>query len=77
MSIIVFRYDAVETDKSGTHKALKGGSDGSLYPKDRVMTAAWIIAEDDLNFPFLVHGRARRDISTIEKHRVANRPHTG
>ena len=26
---------------------VKGGSDGSLYPEDRVMTAAWIVAEDE------------------------------
>ena len=30
--------------------SIKGGSDGSLYPDDHVMTSAWIIAEDETNF---------------------------
>jgi hypothetical protein len=35
--------------RSDTRKVI-GGSNGSLYPDDKVMTAAWIVATDEEHF---------------------------
>jgi hypothetical protein len=42
----VVLYDKMRSD---TRKVI-GGSNGSLYPDDKVMTAAWIVATDEEHF---------------------------
>ena len=52
----------------GPQISIKGGSDGSFYPDDKVMTAAWIIAEDETNFTSAC--TVIRNVSSLSSYRA-------
>jgi hypothetical protein len=52
----------------GPQISIKGGSNGSLYPDDKVMTAAWIIAEDETNFTSAC--TVIRNVSSLSSYRA-------
>ena len=60
--------ELVHDTLKGPQISIKGGSDGSLYPDDRVMTAAWIIAEDEANFTSAC--TVIRNVSSLSSYRA-------
>jgi hypothetical protein len=59
--------ELVHDTLKGPQISIKGGSDGSFYPDDKVMTA-WIIAEDETNFTSAC--TVIRNVSSLSSYRA-------